>query len=98
MPGFLDISPQRMACALLSLLPFFNFFFNLAMRHAEPHRRCSHSITRRPRLDGERGERGELVHEFSAFDTTSISDFDDGFFNNLKSIFYGENITGRIIL
>lgn len=48
MPGFLDISPHRMACALLSLPPshyyFFLIFFNLAMRHADPHRRCSHSI------------------------------------------------------
>jgi len=47
--------------------------------------------TRRPPLDGERGERGELVHEFSAFDTTSVSDFDDGFFNDLKLIFRDEN-------
>jgi len=42
MPGFIDISSQRMACALLSLLPFLSFF-NLAMCHAESRRRCSHS-------------------------------------------------------
>lgn len=50
MPGFLDISPQRMACALLSLLPsllsspFPSFFFSLTQLCVEFHiRRCSHS-------------------------------------------------------
>lgn len=83
MPGFLDISSQRMACALLllsssfpSLFVFSSLCFFFVFLIDE---QCRVSSTAFPfhvndvRSGGERGERGELVHFRAVFSARSVS-------------------------